>query len=831
MKRLILLLLLVLPVFGMSQAQTSGLVNMNVSVGFAGRFRDNMWTPVQVSLENNSTSTFNGELVIRPERSQGLTNPVSTPVSLAPDSRQIFTLYISLRSFATSVRVELMDEAGAISAEVESTVRGISTQERLFVRVSDGGQPISLREATSYAQSAAEVDWFINNIPDRGVGLEAVDLMLITNADTGSLTPQQRNALRDWVLGGGHLIVSGGASWQQTAAGLAELLPLQPSSSVLTADFGDLTRLAGVIDAPPAAESAVARGTLTDDALVLARDDEGEPLAVRRAFGYGLVDYLAFNPASAPFSRWDGLGGLWHALATSREARPGWSYGFLNLTQGYNAIEILPGVTALPEAMAMVGFLLLYIVLIGPVNYFILSRIGRREFAWFTIPALIIAFTVMAWVAGFNLRGSEVILSRLSVVESWPEADTSHVRQLIGMLSPRRANYDLNLPDSRILRPLLHTVQGGFFSNQASPVEITQTDIFSAVNFPIDASFMAGFVADGMTQTAPPISGSLTITEHANGSQSWRGSLRSDLPIPLTNAVILSRSGVVLLDEAIAAGEIRIIEEEIEAPLTAPIPAAPIEYATSFISPAQLRSVTRGRENLSGPEQSLVDIVGAANFQSSLFFGAPLQTATLDQNAQRQQAFLANFMIDQFGATARGDSVYLIGWTDAAPFDENIPGSSWRTVDTTVYITRLETSVRAATGTPDRIARDQFTWTLIEDESLSNSTPNFISYINRGRLVFQLTPVPTAVLETVDKLVLLVERGTSSLNNTEVRLLNWTTGRYDTIEITGERTEIAAPEVYLGPNNAVQVEIDRILASGALGITNIAFEQHGTRKN
>ena len=228
-----------------------------------------------------------------------------------------------------------------------------------------------------------------------------------------------------------------------------------PVTSELSADLAGVNTLAGWSISLAATETVLARGTLAEDAMVLAADSAGTPLVVRRDFGYGLVDYITFDPTTPPFAGWDGLDGLWFSLVTSRDVRPGWSYGFLNLTQGYNAVEILPGVTALPEALAMIGFLLLYVVLIGPVNYLLLSRIGRREFAWFSIPVLIVVFTIIAWVTGFNLRGSEVVLSRLSVVESWPESDTSHVRQLIGLLSPRRANYEMSFPDTRSLRPLL----------------------------------------------------------------------------------------------------------------------------------------------------------------------------------------------------------------------------------------------------------------------------------------------------------------------------------------------------------------------------------------
>jgi hypothetical protein len=106
-----------------------------------------------------------------------------------------------------------------------------------------------------------------------------------------------------------------------------------------------------------------------------------------------------------------------------------------------------------------------------------------------------------------------------------------------------------------------------------------------------------------------------------------------------------------------------------------------------------------------------------------------------------------------------------------------------------------------------------------------------ISYLNRGKMSYRLTPVPTSVLQTVDELVVMIERGSSSLANTEIRLMNWDTGRYEPLELTGERTIVNNPAPYLGPNNAVQIEIDRLLSAGALSITRVAVEQHGTRNN
>lgn len=815
-----------------SSAQPAGLVTLtvNVEAGFAGRFRDNMWTPLAIRLENAGTRTFTGEIVARPERSRGLTHTSRTQVSIAPNSQQALTLYIGLRSFADSVRIELVTEDGLIAAEAETSVRAVLPQERLYVRVSDTlSRVTNLSAAAAYGQSVTQSDVFTQNLPDHHVGLEAVDVLYVAAADTGALSTRQRDAIRRYVTYGGHLIVVGGAQWQLTAAGLQDLLPIVPTSSIVSSDFSILTRWSTSTAPIAQTDSVVAVGSLVEMARVLAADSSGVPLIARRELGAGVVDYIAFDPASAPFTSWPGLDALWLSLITSRAPRPAWNLGFLNLSQGYTAIEILPGITALPEALTMLAFLLAYVALIGPVNYFVLSRLGRREFAWLTIPGLITVFTIAAWVTGFNLRGTEVTLSRLSVIESWPDAEDAHVRQLIGVLSPRRAAYDLTIEDGRALRPLLRTAAGGFFTNQASPLQISQSDTFAAEDFSIDASFMAGFVTDGVV-ARPDISGRFSVINNTvEGTLQLRGSVRNELDVPLLDPVLLTRAGAHRLESPLMPGEIRLVDVDLTRNPTQPIPAAPVHYAVAYYSPSQSRFISRGRDSMTGPDQTARDIVGPENYRAAVFFGLPQSSTTIDQAEQRRQTFLSTFVIDQFNATSRGDGVYLVGWTNAAPTEEVISSAGWQAVDTSLYIAKLEAELETAPGQTERVSADQFTWLLLQDEAATESTPNLISYLARGKVSYRFTPTPSSVLSTVDELIVRIERGSSQLENTELSVFNWNTGTYVPMRVPQGDLRIVDPQPYIGPNNAVQIELDRFIAAGTASITRVGVEQVGRR--
>ena len=68
------------------------------------------------------------------------------------------------------------------------------------------------------------------------------------------------------------------------------------------------------------------------------------------------------------------------------------------------AVASLPSL-ALPPIGGLIMLLFGYILLIGPINYLVLRRLDRRDWAWLTMPVLIVVFAVGAYAFGSALRG------------------------------------------------------------------------------------------------------------------------------------------------------------------------------------------------------------------------------------------------------------------------------------------------------------------------------------------------------------------------------------------------------------------------------------------
>ena len=793
-----------------AQESLTPVVSLSVEAGYNGLFRENEWTPLKIRVSNEGDGVA-GRLVVRPETSgNAFTNTFSTPVNLPTGSRQVVFLYITARGFATQVRVELIDDSGQVIASQETPMRGVTTQDQIHVVLTQSSAgSVDLTGVHAGGFSAFQGNWLIEDLPGHVMGLEAADTLLFSDIDTGTLSAAQRTALADWVTQGGHLIVTGGANWQATASGLSDLLPLLPDASDTVDDLTTLAALANQTD-ELRGETIVATGALADDARALAAVGD-VPLVARRIHGLGTVDYLAADPLAQPLAGWDGLNALWFSLASSVAPLPGWAEGLYDLDRATASAEILPGFDLLPNVLPLCGFLAFYVALIGPLNYVVLNRVNRREFAWLSIPLFIILFSVLAWVVGFNLRGNTATLSRLAVVESWPESDRAQVNGLVGLLSPRRTTYTLALDDSTFLRPISRNIAANpFASSVQASTNIAQGANFRAEDFLVDASFIATFAASG-TMDKPAISGQASLF-YDTAAQTWavRGSVRNDSTETLNAPVILARGEPLALDEALAPGDVQAFEMALG---SRPEPAAPspLERSSGVILPRF--GFQRFSQDVIASERSIIDTLGEALY-SARAYTSPIGSEAAEQENRRRQFFLSSFINDHYFSTGRGDNVYLAGWSDAMPLQTNLGDAPWEAVDTTLHIVQLAVENSTA-GEAVRVSTDQFTWVAQERLGITDSIAPVNTVLQPGDMVvFRFTPVPDMVLDEVNTLRLFIETPGTLRSSLPLEVWNWAAEEWSILELEATEALPSVAEItlrdaapYLGAQNSVQMRL------------------------
>ncbi len=517
--------------FPPASAPPTGLT-MQVEAHFEGRFKYGEWLPLRITLENSGPD-LSGEVQVT-IRGYGGNSTYGVLAPLPQTSRKRLTLYVLPNSYSRALTVNLVTtEEVLISQAVQ--VLPLSNIHYLIGVVAANPDSLSLLAGLDLDQrgDTEVVSFSPDQLPERVEGLRSFDCLVINDVDTSTLTSAQRTALVQWVSLGGRLVVGGGPGAQRTVSGLpAELLPGSLETPVEMTSLTALEAFAGDeeqirVPGPFAVALVDAKGV---NALVLEAD---VPLVVERALGDGFVDYVALDLTLSPFDAWAGNLAFWRNLLQPGAAYPEYlppdvSPREMGAQQMSYALQNLPAMD-LPSMKWLAILLIAYVLLVGPVNYLVLRRLKRLDWAWVTIPGLTIAFSAGALGIGYGLRGSEIMLNKISIIQSVPGSPAAVVRSYVGLFSPSRRAYDIDVGGGALVSPLTpeHDPWGG--SNVGGNMSVLQGEPSRVRGLSVNQWSMQTFTAELVTAEPLTIEADLELREgHLVGTVTNRTGRRLD---------------------------------------------------------------------------------------------------------------------------------------------------------------------------------------------------------------------------------------------------------------------------------------------------------------
>lgn len=180
-------------------------------------------------------------------------------------------------------------------------------------------------------------------------------------------------------------------------------------------------------------------------------------------FGLGTVTVLGIDPASLAGHARELRGvGWWHCLAhieplrraiTSPPAQANpYSGGYAESLDSWLATsavnEVLDDLSSefgvshgLFGAISVA--LLLLVLLIGPVDYFVLRRMRREPLTWLTCPALVLLACVAIYFAQESVSYGTARVSRLSIVDAWSGSARGAATSFTAIAPARGGRYSL----------------------------------------------------------------------------------------------------------------------------------------------------------------------------------------------------------------------------------------------------------------------------------------------------------------------------------------------------------------------------------------------------
>jgi len=283
--------------------------------------------------------------------------------------------------------------------------------------------------------------------PDRAIGYESADVLVWLNPDPAALPGvAQCDAIVHYVRQGGHLVLAAGSGWQALAQSfLADLLPARPTGSRLVKE---LPALHG-FGLPKDIDKATVLMNLDRLRGQVLMDCKGRPVIVRGTVGVGRVTLIGFDPTTSPFADLRDRKRFWiNMLEMDTERRNVQETAGMRPASGplLRSLDEFPSFQPI-NFYLVAFFLIVYVILIGPVDYFVLKRLKKLHWTWVTFPSVAIASSLMAFLLLSSGRVVGFSGNRVSLVDASADSDEVAGTTYMTVLSPRQTRYRVGLED------------------------------------------------------------------------------------------------------------------------------------------------------------------------------------------------------------------------------------------------------------------------------------------------------------------------------------------------------------------------------------------------
>jgi hypothetical protein len=470
----------------------------------------------------------------------------------------------------------------------------------------------------------------VGDLPTRWFGYSAADVLILETGSkpfTETLLNDKTNrkeALAEWVRRGGRLVISVGRE-HQLANALLEQLHLIPCTLEGTVQRPNLNGVSQWVGnnapafvahppknkpgepAPPIELVKIkvppGRGVET---LVNERDEKERdawPVIVQASAGLGRVILVGFDLDQPPFTDWEGRAQFWRKLNSDSKlllapnfdlekqrmnqnnnpwggGGPGWDNSHSDV--GTLMVDRLESFTEVPViSFGWVAlFILVYIVVVGPLDYFFLKKVVKRlELTWITFPAVVLVVSAVAYISAYYLKGNDLRINKvdlIDIVAEPPDANAAAPGVAVGsraygttwftIFSPRIQNYTVGVepgtgtwvpevekgappnPHSAVVtwmgRP--ENAWGGTGRGSGSqgffrrPYDYAE-DASGLVGVPIQVwstKTFSGSWQAALPEDKPLVRAELKYTESQDRGNVLTGTITSELPVPLNDAVL-----------------------------------------------------------------------------------------------------------------------------------------------------------------------------------------------------------------------------------------------------------------------------------------------------
>ena len=493
------LVLLVWPAFAHAQPRRP-LQIKDVRIGLPGgkdgqRCRVGAWSPVYVELLAGRDDLGAGdfELVTETSDSDDVQGQYVIPVpALGKGSALTVLTYFRPGNRSARLTVRVRRKGGAVvhSADKEPDPQEVIGPDEVLYLTMGARLPglrralLPPRKAEGEPEQETDVERAEHNIahverpdqlPGDWFGYAGVDVVVLSTGSADFLnglldasrsgSAGAAQALGEWLRRGGRLVIGVGRNYQ-TAKLLLDRLGIRGF------DFSPPERAEQLPEVDQWAEHTktpltgldVVRVRTGPETLTLAGERKNGkvwPVLALAPCGLGRVLLVAFDLDAGGFTTWKGQEAFWKRVHEELGPRPiargkdqdvGDRPDELasSLQRGLENFEEIPVISFGWVAF----FILLYILIIGPLDYFFLKKVVKRlELTWVTFPVVVLVVSVAAYFTAYALKGNDRRINKIDVVDIDLNGGEVQGTTWLALFSPRLESYTVGIEAGPRWRP------------------------------------------------------------------------------------------------------------------------------------------------------------------------------------------------------------------------------------------------------------------------------------------------------------------------------------------------------------------------------------------
>jgi len=565
-RRIILCLMTVALALAAGASPSPAATSLDVEVGWGGAYRAGRWSPLFVTAADSRPRNVLIELYS--PQGTNFAMRIRQIVTIGPQ-KTTFALYAPLAGYLESLSVTLRDPSSGRSLAYwtgESFYAGGATpapqafEQLILVSGRHGAQRILQNHFHDDRVGVCSVHPL--RLPASPQGYDSVSVLVLDQPDLARLSREQQQAIVDWVRGGGTLVCWMSEDAQPPHAPIIDALPAVVGENIAISPEQRKIREAGL---PPRFANLKGR-QLTPlpgaQRIPLFGDDVA---AFRHGLGLGHVVLLPFDPSTFLFDSPASAHAFWRPMldsaldlydpdAKNRYYNSPWNDAWqqtrtLAANRTMDLLGDVPGVGRF--GFSYVAYVLIGMMLVvGPIDWIVLKRLGRQPWTWVTTCGWIALVTLGAMFIGYVFKSGDLHYRTLRLIDQ-VDGMTVVTNDSVGIYSPRTRVYELiGVDPEGWWQPLL-----------AEPVSYARGGMKTDIRFHQDYRgnrpeqmlinvWNLRFLTAQTIAPAPPVIEADLRYDHREGKNFVVGTIVNRGPVPLKNLLVRVKGGTCLFGEA-----------------------------------------------------------------------------------------------------------------------------------------------------------------------------------------------------------------------------------------------------------------------------------------